>query len=148
MYAFRLKADLKESFSGGSVVCSPLGHTFDIGQALKDNELIYTTNEFLGEQLARYPALSRVPDEEVPKDLEPVKVPGEGQVMTAEVLTRQTPAPRGEGEIPAEHKDPINTPEDAVQAGEEVSGQSAEGEQSSGTEQEPAQAGAARRFGR
>jgi hypothetical protein len=123
LYAFRLNAGHKESFSGGSVVCSALGHTFDIGKALKEHDgVIYTTNEFLGEALARYDALERVPKDEVPEDLKPVEVPGEGTVMTPELLAKQAPIPRGEGEIPAEHKDEPSTEAEAVQAGEEVSG--------------------------
>lgn len=131
MQAFTLVPDMKDKFSGGSINCSPLGHSFDIGKALEDGDgVIVTDDDIFAQVLRQYPALESAP---VPDHASPVEVPGAEDVKHARVsgpstlqsgipVTPTVSVPQGEGEIPAEHKDESQTPEEEVKAGEAVSG--------------------------
>lgn len=126
MQAYRLTDEAKEDgFSGGTVNCSPAGHTFDVGKALEEgNGIIVTDDDIFAQVLAQYPVLERIPDDEIPEKAKPVEVPKEEAVAGATALPHisQMPPDVGAGEIPAEHVDEPSDIAGALAIGEAVSG--------------------------
>lgn len=147
MQGFKLTEEMQqEGFSGGTVLCGANGEMFDVGKALRESSdgVIYTNDDLFALVLAQYPALERVPDNEVSKDATAVEVPS--SPVTAQAAapqapwTPQTPSDTlpqvsvevvpGEGEVAAEHADEPADENQAVQQGEAVSGLSSSGSSS------------------
>lgn len=139
MRSFKLTPEMvEEGFVGGTVVCTPAGHAFDIGAALTGeggeldtSAVISTDNPMLGDVLHGYPGLEEC---DTPDGAEPVAVPGAEDIVVApppEPPTLQNPPEDGGEqmsvpEIPAEHADdtpdgdpttdPTGPPKDTVSA--------------------------------
>lgn len=133
MQGFRLTQEMQEAgFSGGSVKIGNLGHMFDVGTAIADSGggPFFVNDDTVGETLANYPALERIPAEEIPEDAVPVALPLHEPIITGTVpYISQTP---GEAavlgtEIAAQHQDMQDDDvQSALAAGENVSGPAAE----------------------
>lgn len=127
MQAFKLKPEY-EGFSGGTIKVDMAGHAFEVGKALEDGDgMIVLDDPAFAAVLASYDPLEVVPENEIPEGVEPVSIPGLEEDPTRGAPMPWTPqAPAGvvpaEMMPPVEHADEPDTPEEAVAAGEAVSG--------------------------